>query len=186
MSNSGTRMHNAVCLWWQLSMNVSIRQTSGSRKISDVSLHLHRVFRKLLTSAASFFVVQHARTSFLDTADVAKPKKRASGSHAESQMCDAVKAYTFLLYAPTECFPKTSRNDFLRRAMVLDFLLGSMPFVSTHRALQVVRTFLAKIISFLGSWEHEASGRYLHYLMTSPLPVSAEQVTRELVHGHLV
>ncbi|KAI0252608.1 hypothetical protein BJV78DRAFT_324558 [Lactifluus subvellereus] len=138
---------------------------------------------------SSLFVVQHARTSFLDTVDVAKPKKNAkkrASPHSESQICEAVKAYTFLLYAPTECFPKTSRNDFLRRAVVLDFLLGSMTSASTHRALQVVRTFLAKTFSFLGSWGHEASGRYLHHLMTSPLPVSAEQVTRELVHGHLV
>jgi hypothetical protein len=98
-----------------------------------------------------------------------------------------MKAYTFLLYAPIECFPKISRSDFLRRAVVLDFLLGSATSVApTHRALQVVRTVLAKTFSFIGSWEHEASGRYLHYLMTSPLPASAEQVTRELVHGHLL
>jgi hypothetical protein len=78
------------------------------------------------------------------------------------------------------------RNDFLKRAVVLDFLLGSATSPSTDGALQVVRTFLSKGFSFLGSWEHEASGRYLHYLMTSPLQASAEQVTRELVHGHLL
>ena len=70
--------------------------------------------------------------------------------------------------------------------MVLDFLLGStVPDLSTHRALKIVRKFLARTLSFLGSWEHEASGRYLRYLMTSPVPVSIEQVTADLVQGHL-
>jgi hypothetical protein len=126
----------------------------------------------------------------LDTIDITKPKKiaklRTSGHCAESQIWEAVKAYTFLLYAPIECFPKILRNDFLRRAVALDFLLGSMNSAPTHRALHVVRMFLARTFSFLSSWEHGAGRKYLPYLMTTPLPASAEQVTRELVHGHLL
>jgi hypothetical protein len=147
------------------------------------------VFRTWLTSAASFFAVQHARTAFLDTIDVAKlrkfSKKRASGHHSESQMWEAVKSYTLLLYPSVECIPKTSRSHLVRRAVVLDFLLGSVRGASIHRAFTVVRTFLARMFSFLGSWEHEASGQYLHYLMTSPVPISIEQVTMDLVQGHL-
>jgi hypothetical protein len=139
----------------------------------------------LLNREASFFAVQHSRTSFLNTVDVTNPSPRKRVS-TESQIWDAVKTYTFLLYAPAECFPKILRNDFLKRAVVLDFLLGSDTSPVTGGALQVVRTFLSKGFNFLGSWEHEASGRYLHYLMTSPLQASAEQVTRELVHGHLL
>ena len=70
--------------------------------------------------------------------------------------------------------------------MVLDFLLGStVPDVSTHRPFNIARTFLARTFSFLGSWEHEASGQYLRYLMTSPVPESIEKVTTDLVQGHL-
>lgn len=100
-------------------------------------------------------------------------------------MLEAVKTCTLLLYPSVECIPKTFRNDFLKRAVVLDFLLGSVPGASTHRAFAVVRTFLARTFSFLGSWEHEASGQYLDYLMTSPVPISIEQVTMDLVQGHL-
>jgi hypothetical protein len=100
-------------------------------------------------------------------------------------MSEVVKTYTFLLYPSVECIPKTFRTDFLRRAVVLDFLLGStVPDASTHR-FKVVRTFLARTFSFLGSWEHEASGQYLRYLMTSPVPISIERITTDLVKGHL-
>ena len=148
------------------------------------------VYSEWLTSAASFFAVQHARTAFLDTIDVAtlrkNKKKRASSHCSESQISEAVKTYTFLLYPSVECIPKSFRNDILGRAVVLDFLLGStVTDVSTHRALKIVRTFLARTFRFLGSWEHEASGRYLRYLMTSPIPISIEQVTADLVQGHL-
>ena len=139
--------------------------------------------------AASFFAVQHARTTFLDTIDVAtlrKNKKLAFNYCSESQISEAVKTYTFLLYPSVECIPKASRNDFLRRAVVLDFLLGAtVPDVSTHRAFKIARTFLARTFGFLGSWEHEASGQYLRYLITSPVPVVIEQVTTDLVQGHL-
>jgi hypothetical protein len=63
-------------------------------------------------------------------------------------------------------------------------LLGSRVDAST-RAFQVVRTFLTRTLSLLGSWEHEGGGQYLHYLMTSPVPTSTEQVTMHLVQGHL-
>ena len=182
-------MQSEACHWYQLSTNASIRQTFGSKKISVVRRHPLADFQRWLTPAASFFAVQHARTTFLDTIDVAKlrkhSRKRASGHCSESQMSEAVKTYTFLLYPSVECIPKTFRNDFLRRAVVLDFLLGSVPSASTHRAFAVVRTFLARTFNFLGSWEHESSGRYLHYLMTSPVPVYIEQVTMDLVQGHL-
>jgi hypothetical protein len=145
-------------------------------------------FRKLLISAASFFAVQHARIAFLDTVDIAKlrkhTKKRSSGHPPESQLWEAVKAYIFLLYPSSECIPKSYRNDFLRKAVIIDILLDSVADAST-RAFQVVRTFLARTLSFLGSWEHEAGGQYLHYLMTSPVPMSTEQVTLILVQGHL-
>ena len=141
----------------------------------------------MLTSAASFFTVQYAQTAFLDTVDIAKLRKKSrkcvSALPSESQLCEAVKAYTLLLYPSSECIPKSSRSDFLRRAVVLDILLGSIADIST-RAFQVVRTFLARTLSFLGSWEHEAGGQYLHYLMTSPVPISTEQVTMDLVQGH--
>ena len=158
--------------------------------MSDVRRHALAVYSEWLTLAASFFAVQHARTAFLDTIDVAtlrrNKKKRASSHCSESQISEAVKTYTFLLYPSVECVPKTSRNDFLRRAVVLDFLLGStVPDVSTHRAFKITRTFLARTFSFLGSWEHEASGQYLRYLMTSPISISIEQVTTDLVQGHL-
>jgi len=125
----------------------------------------------------------------MDTIDVAKlrknKKKRASSHCSEGQMREAVETYTFLLYSSVECIPKTSRNVFLKRAVVLDFLLGSAPDFSTHRAFKIVRTFLARTFSFLGSWEHETSGQYLRYLMTSPVTISLEQVTTDLVQGHL-
>jgi hypothetical protein len=44
VSISGMKIHNAVYLQPQLFTNVSIRLTSGNRKISDVSLHLGVVF----------------------------------------------------------------------------------------------------------------------------------------------
>lgn len=100
-------------------------------------------------------------------------------------MWEAVNAYTFLLYSSSECIPKSLRNDFLKRAVVLDFLLCSNPGASMQRAIQVVRTFLVRTLNFLGSWEHEAGDRYLHYLMTSQVPISTEQVTIYLVQGHL-
>ena len=159
--------------------------------MSDVRRHPLAVYSEWLTSAASFFTVQHARTAFLDKIDVAtlrknKKKKRASSHCSESQISEAVETYTFLLHPSVECVPKTSRNDFLGRAVVLDFLLGStVADVSTHRAFKIVRTFLARMFGFLGSWEHDASGQYLRYLMTSPVPVSLEQVTADLVQGHL-
>lgn len=155
----------------------------------DVRWYPLAVHSEWLTSAASFFVVQHARTAFLDTTDIEKlwkNKKRASSHCSQSQISEAVKAYAFLLYPSVECIPKSSRNDFLRRAVVLDFLLGStVPDVSTHRTFNIARTFLARTFSFLGSWEHEASGQYLRYLMTSPVPKSIEKVTTDLVQGHL-
>jgi hypothetical protein len=157
--------------------------------MSDVRWHPPAVYSEWLTSAASFFTVQHARTAFLDKIDVAtlrKNKKRASSHCSESLISEAVKTYTFLLYPSVECVPKTSRNDFLRRAVVLDFLLGSTATdVSAHRAFKITRTFLARTFGFVGSWEHEASGQYLRYLMTSPVPISIEQVTTDLVQGHL-
>ena len=158
--------------------------------MSDVRWHPSAVSSEWLTSVASFFTVQHARTAFLDTIDVAtlrkNRKKRAPSRYSESQISEAVKTYTFLLYPPVECVPKTSRNDFLRRAVVLDFLLGSIvPDVSTYRAFKIVRTFLARMFGFLCSWEHEASGQFLRHLMTSPVPISIEQVTTDLVQGHL-
>ncbi|KAI9512665.1 Urb2/Npa2 family-domain-containing protein [Russula earlei] len=135
---------------------------------------------------SSFFSIQHARTTFLDTVDFAKSqKRRASGHRSETQIREAVKAYSFLLYPSPECIPKSSRNDFIRRAVVLDILLGFDAKASTPRAFQVARTFLLRTLSFLGSWEHEAGGRYLHYLMTSPVPTSTEQITMDLVQGHL-
>jgi len=100
-------------------------------------------------------------------------------------MSEAVEAYTFLLYPSPECIPKSLRSDFLRRAVVLDLLLGSDAGASMPRAFQVIRTFLARTLRSLGPWEHEAAGRYLHYLMTSPVPTSTEQVTIDLVQGHL-
>ena len=189
ISNSGMKMQSEACHWQQLSTNAFIRQTFGSKKTFAVRRHSLAGFQRWLTPAASFFAVQHARTAFLDTTDVAKlrkhSKKRASGHHSESQIREAVKTYNFLLYPSVECIPKSFRNDFLRRAVVLDFLLGSAPSVSTHRAFAVVRTFLARTFSFLGSWEHESSRQYLHYLMTSPVPIYIEQVTMDLVQGHL-
>lgn len=142
------------------------------------------VFQTLLTSTASFFAVLHARTAFLDTVNVAKKAKRRASDLSESQAWDAVKAYTFLLYPSSECIPKSSRNDFLRRAVILDTLLGCVANTSIW-AIQVVRTFLSRTLSFLGSWEHDAGGQYLHHLMTSPVLVSTEQVTMDLVQGHL-
>jgi len=157
--------------------------------MSDVRRHPPAVYSEWLTSAASFFAVQHARTAFLDTIDITrlrKNKKRASSHCSENQISEAVKTYTFLLYPSVECVPKTSRNEFLRRAVVLDFLLGStVPDVSTNRAFKITRTFLARTFSFLGSWEHEENRQYLRYLMTSPVSISLEQVTTDLVQGHL-
>jgi hypothetical protein len=124
----------------------------------------------------------------LDAVNVAKlqknTKKRASGLPPESQLWEAVNAYTVLLYPSSECIPKSSRNEFLKRAVILDILLGSIAGASI-RAFQVVRTFLARTLNFLGSWEHETAGQYLRYLMTSPVPISTEQVTMDLVQGHL-
>ncbi len=126
----------------------------------------------------------------MDSIDVAKiqggGKKRANGQYAKDQMLEAMKAYTILLYTPSECLPKSLRGDFSRRAVVLDFLLGSATIDSTYQALQIVRTFLFRTLNFLGSWEHEANGRYLHHLMTSLVPISAERVTEELVQGYLL
>jgi hypothetical protein len=45
VSISGMKIHDAVYLGRQLFTNVSIRLISGSRKESDVSLHLDVVFR---------------------------------------------------------------------------------------------------------------------------------------------
>ena len=124
----------------------------------------------------------------MDTVNVAKlqknTKKIASGHPSESQLWEAVKAYTVLLYPSSECIPKSSRNEFLKRAVILDMLFGSAADASI-RAVQVVRTFLARTLSFLGSWEHEMGGQYLRYLMTSRVPISTEQVTMDLVQGHL-
>jgi hypothetical protein len=143
-----------------------------------------------MTSLASFFVVQQEKTAFLDSIDVAKlqgtSKKRAVSQHAKDQIPEAVKAYTFLLYTSSECLPKSLRGDFLRRAVVLDFLLGSASLDSTYQSLQIVRTFLFRTLDFLGSWEHEANGGYLHHLMTSSVPLSAERVTEGLVRGYLL
>ena len=102
------------------------------------------------------------------------------------QIPEAVKVYTFLLHAPSECLPKSSRGDFVRRAVVLDFLLGSATIDSTYQALLTVRTFLFRTLNFLGSWEHETNGRYLRHLMTSPVPISTVWVTEELIQGHLL
>ncbi|KAI0307579.1 Urb2/Npa2 family-domain-containing protein [Multifurca ochricompacta] len=138
---------------------------------------------------SSFFVVQHAKTAFLDTIDIVelrKNPKSLSAYHTENHILEAVKAYTLLLYAPSECLPKASRNNFIRRAVILDFLLGSVSIVFARQAVQVVRTFLNRIFDLLGTWEHETSGKYLHHLITSPVPSSAEQVTGDLVQGHLV
>jgi hypothetical protein len=117
-------------------------------------------------------------------AELQKTKKRASGHPSDNQLREAVKAYTLLLYPSSECIPRSSRSDLLRRAVILDILLGSVVETSIP-ALQVVRTFLARTLSFLGSWEHEAGLQYLHFLMTSPVPASSEQVTIDLVQGHL-
>ena len=142
-----------------------------------------------MTSSASFFLFQQEKTAFLDTIDVAKiqgGKKRAISQHAKDQIPEAVKAYTSLLYTPSECLPKSIRGDFLRRAVVLDFLLGSATLDSTCQSLQIVRTFLFRTLDFVGSWDHEANGRYLRHLMTSSVPISAERVTEELVRGYLL
>jgi hypothetical protein len=63
-------------------------------------------------------------------------------------------------------------------------LLGSVADASI-RAFQVVRTFLCRTLNFQGSWEHETGAQYLRYLMTSPVPISTEQVTMDLIQGHL-
>jgi hypothetical protein len=140
-----------------------------------------------MASSASFFLFQQEKTAFLDTIDVAKIQggKRAISQHPKDQMPEAVKAYTFLLYTPNECLPKSTRGDFLRRAVVLDFLLGSATLDSTCQSLQIVRTFLFRALDFAGSWDHEANGRYLRHLMTSSVPISVERVTEELVQGYL-
>ena len=143
-----------------------------------------------MASSASFFFFQQEKTAFLDAIDVAKihdaGEKRAISQHAKDQMPEAVKAYTFLLYTPSECLPKSLRGDFLRRAVVLDFLRSSATLDSTYQSLQIVRTFLFRTLDFLGSWEHEANGTYLHHLMTSSVPISAERATEELVQGYLL
>ncbi|KAF8273762.1 Urb2/Npa2 family-domain-containing protein [Lactarius quietus] len=164
---------------------------SGLSLVTTVHECLHSAnFWELENIRLSFFVVQQEKTAFLDSIDVAKiqgnGKKRANNQHAKDQMPEAVKAYTFLLYTPSECLPKSLRGDFLRKAVVLDFLLGSATLDSTYQSLQIVRTFLFRTLNFLGSWEHEANGRYLRRLMTSSVPISAERVTEELVHGYLL
>ncbi|KAH9075806.1 Urb2/Npa2 family-domain-containing protein [Lactarius deliciosus] len=146
-------------------------------------------FWELENIRSSFFAVQQERTAFLDTIDVAKiqgSKKLANSQHAKDQILEAMKSYTFLLYTPSECLPKSLRGNFLRRAVVLDFLLGSVTIDSTRQALQIVRTFLVRTHNFLGSWEHEANGRYLRHLLTSPVPISVERVSGELVQGYLL
>jgi hypothetical protein len=123
----------------------------------------------------------------LDTVNVTKLQKNAkkhSSGYPSHQLWEGVKAYAFLLYPSSECIPKSSRNEFLKRAVILDMLLGSVADASI-RAFQVVRTFLARTLNFQGSWEHEMGGQYLRYLMTSPVPLSTEQVTMDLVQGHL-
>lgn len=109
-----------------------------------------------------------------------------TSQQAEDLIPEAVKAYTFLLYTPSECLPKSSRGDFIRRAAVFDFLLGSANIDSTHQALQIVRTFLFRTLNFLGSWEYETNGRYLRRLMTSSAPISMVRVTEDLVQGYLL
>lgn len=143
-----------------------------------------------MISPASFFLVQQEKTAFLESIDVAKlqgnGKKRTIRQRAKDQIPEAVKAYTFLLHAPSECLPKSLRGHFLKGAIVLDFLLGSATLDHTYQYLQIVRTFLFRTLDFLRSWEHEGSGRYLHHLMTSSVPISAERVTEELVRGYLL
>ncbi|KAH9005998.1 Urb2/Npa2 family-domain-containing protein [Lactarius hatsudake] len=163
----------------------------GLSLVATVHECLHSAnFWELENIRSSFFTVQQERTAFLDTIDVAKiqggSKKLANSQHAKDQILEAMKSYTFLLYAPSECLPKSLRGNFLRRAVVLDFLLGSVTTDSTRQALQIVRTFLVRTHNFLGSWEHEANGRYLRHLMTSPVPISVERVSGELVQGYLL
>lgn len=163
----------------------------GLSLVTAVHECLHSAnFWELENIRSSFFVVQQEKTTFLDTIDGVKTqcggKTCANSQHAKDQILEAVKAYTFLLYTPSECLPKSLRGDFLRRAVILDFLLGSAVIDDTNQALQTVRTFLSRTLDFLGSWEHEANGRYLHHLMTSPVPISAERVTEELVQGYLL
>ncbi|KAI9445447.1 Urb2/Npa2 family-domain-containing protein [Lactarius indigo] len=163
----------------------------GLSLVTTVHECLHSAnFWELENIRSSFFVVQQERTAFLDTIDVAEiqggGKRCANGQYVKDQIPDAMKSYTFLLYAPSECLPKSSRSDFLRRAVVLDFFLGSVTTDSTDQAFQIVRTFLFRTLNFLGSWGHEANGRYLRHLMTSPVPISAERVTEDLVQGYLL
>ncbi|KAI0271531.1 Urb2/Npa2 family-domain-containing protein [Gloeopeniophorella convolvens] len=139
---------------------------------------------------SSLFDVLNAKTAFLDAVDAKlstskSAKKRASAEISAERAEEALKAYTILLYAPSEYLQKNTRNDFLRRAVVLDLLLGLDIIVSWHGALPAVRTFLARTFSSLNSWEHQTGGVYLHHLITSQAPASAEQATEDLIRGHL-
>ncbi|KAH9060868.1 Urb2/Npa2 family-domain-containing protein [Lactarius vividus] len=163
----------------------------GLSLVTTVHECLHSAnFWELENIRSSFFAVQQDRTAFLDTIDVMEiqggGKMRANGQHAEDQILEATKSYTFLLYTPSECLAKSLRGDFLRRAVILDYLLGSVTVDPTCQALQIVRTFLVRTLNFLGSWEYEANGRYLRHLMTSPVPISLERVSEELVQGYLL
>jgi len=66
-----------------------------------------------------------------------------------------VNVYRLLLYAPIEYLSRSVRNDSFRRAIALDVSLSRVGNdKNNNMALTTIRTFLLRVVAFLGTSEH--------------------------------
>ncbi|GBE78138.1 hypothetical protein SCP_0110210 [Sparassis crispa] len=99
-----------------------------------------------------------------------------------------VRVYEILLQAPAEYLPRTSRHDFLRRALAADVTMAIAPRTNgptnvNRRLILVVREFVCRTMSYLGTIDHTAAADYLAFLME---PCLSRTTTGDTLDDELV
>ncbi|KAF7982078.1 hypothetical protein HWV62_30382 [Athelia sp. TMB] len=164
-----------------------------SRSTFATTLHSAQ-FWELSNMRAALLTCISRHIAFIDELDVQKLQSRKSKKvemETEKQRT-VIAVYELLLLFPTEYFPRVSRQDFLRRAVIADVALSKTQSGNTEDqnwALRTLRTFQKRWFSYQSASDHKAMQESAKHLVKSLGPEapadSLTSVTLELIELHI-
>jgi hypothetical protein len=121
-------------------------------------------------------------TSILDQVDA----PHARTCDMQQMIQQAISAYDTLLFFPIEYLSRTSRTDFVRRALTADVVVSNVPvgegsLESYCRSLTVLRTFVKRVFAYLGAVDLPVRPIPISYYYIS-FPLQVQTVHKFLEH----
>jgi hypothetical protein len=112
----------------------------------------------------------------------------SAGLSSVSQLSGAIAIYRLLLLLPVEYLSRSSRVDFVKRALVADDLFSHLSVDSEHasnyvdQSLTILRMFINRVLNHVGYVEQSVSVTVFGHMVLFIVFYQAERLYKHLEH----